>query len=275
MSITKSTDRTPKLDKLNPIQLISLDKLSPIQLIRILLSQSLITLDKLNPIQLIRILLSKSLITRDKLNPIQLIRILLSHLITLDQLNIILPKMSKDEEIDKTVAKELGLSFKTIYKWKQKLCQTKPKHKHSHSEQKELMKRYYEIKDKTPKIRDGDIAKMLKIGRTTLFALSRCSNVTAGCRLDGVLFVHHRDFCTGIDHKVHTFPLTKIAASIKVCEWFIEFTNFTPPSRTVFVGIKLISSSTTLSYLTDRSVHCYCHNTLSQDRIAVRLQCRQ
>uniref|UniRef100_A0A914HBA7 Uncharacterized protein n=1 Tax=Globodera rostochiensis TaxID=31243 RepID=A0A914HBA7_GLORO len=54
MSITKSTDRTAKLDKLNPIQLISLDKLNPIQLI---------SLDKLNPIQLIRILLSQSLIT--------------------------------------------------------------------------------------------------------------------------------------------------------------------------------------------------------------------
>ncbi|KAI3410448.1 hypothetical protein GPALN_004550 [Globodera pallida] len=49
MSITKSTDRTPKLDKLNPIQLI-----------RMLLSQSLITLDKLNSIQLIRILVSQS-----------------------------------------------------------------------------------------------------------------------------------------------------------------------------------------------------------------------
>uniref|UniRef100_A0A914HSJ1 Uncharacterized protein n=1 Tax=Globodera rostochiensis TaxID=31243 RepID=A0A914HSJ1_GLORO len=54
MSIIKSTDRTPKLDKLNPIQLISLDKLNPIQLI---------SLDKLNPIQLIRIFPSQSLIT--------------------------------------------------------------------------------------------------------------------------------------------------------------------------------------------------------------------
>ncbi|KAI3421781.1 hypothetical protein GPALN_012324 [Globodera pallida] len=67
MPITKSTGRTPNLDKLNPIQMI-----------RILLSQSLITLDKLNPIQLIRIHRSQSLITLDKLNPIQLIRILLS-----------------------------------------------------------------------------------------------------------------------------------------------------------------------------------------------------
>ncbi|KAI3419147.1 hypothetical protein GPALN_006908 [Globodera pallida] len=67
MSITKSTGRTPKLDKLNPIQLI-----------RIFISQNLITLDKLNPIQLIRILLSQSLITLDILNSIQLIRILFS-----------------------------------------------------------------------------------------------------------------------------------------------------------------------------------------------------
>uniref|UniRef100_A0A914HP50 Uncharacterized protein n=1 Tax=Globodera rostochiensis TaxID=31243 RepID=A0A914HP50_GLORO len=77
MSIIKSTDRTPKLDKLNPIQLISLDKLNPIQLI---------SLDKLNPIQLISL---------DKLNPIQLIRIPLSQsLITL-----IMLKMSEDVKL--------------------------------------------------------------------------------------------------------------------------------------------------------------------------------
>uniref|UniRef100_A0A914HNK0 Uncharacterized protein n=1 Tax=Globodera rostochiensis TaxID=31243 RepID=A0A914HNK0_GLORO len=70
MPITKSTGRTPKLDKLNPIQLI-----------RILLSQSLITLDKLNPIQLISLdkLNPIQLISLDKLNPIQLI--------SLDKLN--------------------------------------------------------------------------------------------------------------------------------------------------------------------------------------------
>uniref|UniRef100_A0A914HP41 DDE-1 domain-containing protein n=1 Tax=Globodera rostochiensis TaxID=31243 RepID=A0A914HP41_GLORO len=56
----------------------------------------------------------------------------------------------------------------TIYRWKRKLGQTKP-NKHSHSEQKELMKRYYEIKDKNPEIRDEDIAKMLKIGGSTLY----------------------------------------------------------------------------------------------------------
>uniref|UniRef100_A0A914HSE2 Transposase n=1 Tax=Globodera rostochiensis TaxID=31243 RepID=A0A914HSE2_GLORO len=84
----------------------------------------------------------------DKLNPIQLIRILLSQ--------------------NKTVAKELGLCFKTIYKWKRKLGQTKPKHKYSDSEQMELMKQYYEIKNQNPRIKDKDIAKMLKIGTRTL-----------------------------------------------------------------------------------------------------------
>uniref|UniRef100_A0A914HRI6 Uncharacterized protein n=1 Tax=Globodera rostochiensis TaxID=31243 RepID=A0A914HRI6_GLORO len=78
MSITKSTDRTPKLDKLNPIQLISLDKLNPIQLI---------SLDKLDPIQLTSL---------DKLNPIQLIRILLSKSLRQTYYGIIMPwgKMS-------------------------------------------------------------------------------------------------------------------------------------------------------------------------------------
>uniref|UniRef100_A0A914HS63 Transposase n=1 Tax=Globodera rostochiensis TaxID=31243 RepID=A0A914HS63_GLORO len=107
MSITKSTGRTPKLDKLNPIQLISLDKLNPIQLIRMRLSQNLITLDKLNPIQLIRILRSQ-----------------------------------------------------------------KPK-KYPYSEQTEFMKRYYEIKDQNPKINDGEIAKTLKIGGSTLVRWKR------------------------------------------------------------------------------------------------------
>uniref|UniRef100_A0A914HPA0 Transposase n=1 Tax=Globodera rostochiensis TaxID=31243 RepID=A0A914HPA0_GLORO len=53
---------------------------------------------------------------------------------------------SYSNQINEIVAKELGLSFRTIYKWKRKLGQTEP-NKHSHSEQKELMKRYYEIKD--------------------------------------------------------------------------------------------------------------------------------
>uniref|UniRef100_A0A914H8P3 Transposase n=1 Tax=Globodera rostochiensis TaxID=31243 RepID=A0A914H8P3_GLORO len=127
MSITKSTDRTPKLDKLNPIQLISLDKLNPIQLIN---------LDNLNPIQLISL---------DKLNPIQLIKLL---------------NMSENE---------LGLCFKTISNWKRELGQTKPQHIYSDSEQKELMKRYYEIKDQNTKMSVGDIAKNLKICRATLY----------------------------------------------------------------------------------------------------------
>ncbi|KAI3411791.1 hypothetical protein GPALN_001856, partial [Globodera pallida] len=77
-------------------------------------------------------------------------------------------KNSYKKEIDQTVAKELGLSFTTIYRWKSKLGHTKTNHKHSHSEQKKLMKRYYEIKVKNPEFRDEDIAKMLKIGRDTL-----------------------------------------------------------------------------------------------------------
>uniref|UniRef100_A0A914HPQ7 Transposase n=1 Tax=Globodera rostochiensis TaxID=31243 RepID=A0A914HPQ7_GLORO len=92
--------------------------------------------DKLNPIQLISL---------DKLNPSQLIRILLTQsLITL-----------------------------TIRKWKSELCQNTSKHKHPHSEQKELMKFYYEIKDKNTKIRDVDIVKLLKIGTDTLVRWKR------------------------------------------------------------------------------------------------------
>uniref|UniRef100_A0A914HNN3 Uncharacterized protein n=1 Tax=Globodera rostochiensis TaxID=31243 RepID=A0A914HNN3_GLORO len=66
-----------------------------------------------------------------------------------------------------TVAKELGLSDTTIYRWKSELGLTIP-NKHSHSEQKELIKRYYEIKDQNPKISDENIAKMLKIASRTL-----------------------------------------------------------------------------------------------------------
>uniref|UniRef100_A0A914HQ35 Transposase n=1 Tax=Globodera rostochiensis TaxID=31243 RepID=A0A914HQ35_GLORO len=76
-------------------------------------------------------------------------------------------KNSYKQEIDETVAKELGLSLATIYNWKSELGQTKP-NKYPHSEQKELMKRYYEIKDQNPNIRDADIVKMLKIGSCTL-----------------------------------------------------------------------------------------------------------
>uniref|UniRef100_A0A914H2D9 Uncharacterized protein n=1 Tax=Globodera rostochiensis TaxID=31243 RepID=A0A914H2D9_GLORO len=100
---------------------------------------SLITLDKLNPIQLIRILLSQCLITLDKLDPIQLIRILLSQTL----ITLLMLKMSENKEIEKTVAKELGISYTTIYNWKRELGQTTPKHIYSDSEQKELMKRYF------------------------------------------------------------------------------------------------------------------------------------
>uniref|UniRef100_A0A914HMN7 Uncharacterized protein n=1 Tax=Globodera rostochiensis TaxID=31243 RepID=A0A914HMN7_GLORO len=77
-------------------------------------------------------------------------------------------KNSYQIEINETAAKELGLSFSTIYRWKNEIGQTTPKHKHSHSKQKKLMKCYYEIKDQNPKIRDEDIAKMFKIGIATL-----------------------------------------------------------------------------------------------------------
>uniref|UniRef100_A0A914HNW5 Transposase n=1 Tax=Globodera rostochiensis TaxID=31243 RepID=A0A914HNW5_GLORO len=170
MPFTKSTDRIPKLDKLDPIQLITLDKLNPIQLITLdkLNPIQLITLDKLNPIQLI---------TLDKLNPIQLIRILLSQIERFDQMKGELKraglKNSYPNQINENVSKELGLNFTTIYYWKRKLGQIKPQHKHSHSEQKELMKRYYEIKDKTPKFRDEEIAKILKIGTRTLVRWKR------------------------------------------------------------------------------------------------------
>uniref|UniRef100_A0A914HRR1 Uncharacterized protein n=1 Tax=Globodera rostochiensis TaxID=31243 RepID=A0A914HRR1_GLORO len=77
-------------------------------------------------------------------------------------------KNSYPTQINETVAKELGITDRTIYNWKRKLGQTTPQHKYPHNEQKELMKRYYEIKGKNSKIRDEDIAKILKIGRTTL-----------------------------------------------------------------------------------------------------------
>uniref|UniRef100_A0A914H780 Transposase n=1 Tax=Globodera rostochiensis TaxID=31243 RepID=A0A914H780_GLORO len=77
-------------------------------------------------------------------------------------------KNSYKQEIDKTVAKELGLSFATFYNWKRKLGQT-ASNKYPHSEQKELLKRYYQIKDQSPKISDEVIAKMLKIGSKTLY----------------------------------------------------------------------------------------------------------
>uniref|UniRef100_A0A914H1D1 Transposase n=1 Tax=Globodera rostochiensis TaxID=31243 RepID=A0A914H1D1_GLORO len=77
-------------------------------------------------------------------------------------------KNSYPNQINEIVAKELGFSFVTIYNWKRKLGQPTLKHKHSRSEQKELMKRYYEIKDQNPKISDEKIAKIFKIGLRTL-----------------------------------------------------------------------------------------------------------
>uniref|UniRef100_A0A914GV33 Transposase n=1 Tax=Globodera rostochiensis TaxID=31243 RepID=A0A914GV33_GLORO len=76
---------------------------------------------------------------------------------------------SDNAKNNETVAKELGLSFGTISNWKRELGQTSaPKHKYPHSEQKELMKHYYEIKDQNPKISDENIAKTFKIASRTL-----------------------------------------------------------------------------------------------------------
>ncbi|KAI3415225.1 hypothetical protein GPALN_004837 [Globodera pallida] len=114
----------------------------------------------------------------DKLNPIQLIR---KNKMKLLQIKILLKrsenmkaelkragiKNSYNHEIDETVTKELGLTFQTIYAWKRELGQTAP-NEYAHSEQKELMKRYYKIKDKNPKFIDEDIAKMLNIGISSL-----------------------------------------------------------------------------------------------------------
>uniref|UniRef100_A0A914H9B8 Uncharacterized protein n=1 Tax=Globodera rostochiensis TaxID=31243 RepID=A0A914H9B8_GLORO len=49
-------------------------------------------------------------------------------------------KNSYSNQINETVAKELGFCFKTIYNWKSKLDQTKPNQKYSDSERKELLK---------------------------------------------------------------------------------------------------------------------------------------
>uniref|UniRef100_A0A914HS41 Uncharacterized protein n=1 Tax=Globodera rostochiensis TaxID=31243 RepID=A0A914HS41_GLORO len=153
------------LDKLNPIQLISLDKLNPIQLIRILLSQSLITL--IMPKMGKKIMLKTSENVKSSTNSTRKVfyeKEERKHLVEqFDQMKAELKragfKNSYQNELDKTVAKEFGLSDRTIQKWKRKLGQTKPIHKHSDSEQMELMKRYYAIKDQTSKISDEEIAK--------------------------------------------------------------------------------------------------------------------
>uniref|UniRef100_A0A914H3W6 Uncharacterized protein n=1 Tax=Globodera rostochiensis TaxID=31243 RepID=A0A914H3W6_GLORO len=77
-------------------------------------------------------------------------------------------KNTYKHKIDETVAKELGLSLATIYRWKRKIAHT-AQDKYSDSKQNELMKRYYEIKNQNPKISDENIAKMFKIGRRTLY----------------------------------------------------------------------------------------------------------
>uniref|UniRef100_A0A914H1H5 Uncharacterized protein n=1 Tax=Globodera rostochiensis TaxID=31243 RepID=A0A914H1H5_GLORO len=87
-------------------------------------------------------------------------------------------KNSYQNEIDETVAKELGITDRTISNWKRELGQTEPK-KYSRSQQNKLMKHYYEIKGKNSKMRDEDIAKILKIGRRTLSDNSPTTPVVA------------------------------------------------------------------------------------------------
>uniref|UniRef100_A0A914HPP9 Uncharacterized protein n=1 Tax=Globodera rostochiensis TaxID=31243 RepID=A0A914HPP9_GLORO len=82
-------------------------------------------------------------------------------------------KSSYKNEINETVAKEMGLSFGTISNWKRKLGQSKPNLIYAQSEQMKLMKHYYEIKDQNPKISDKEIVKLLKIGTDTLVRWKR------------------------------------------------------------------------------------------------------
>uniref|UniRef100_A0A914HPN0 Uncharacterized protein n=1 Tax=Globodera rostochiensis TaxID=31243 RepID=A0A914HPN0_GLORO len=77
-------------------------------------------------------------------------------------------KNAYNHENDKIVAKKLGLSFRTISNWKRELSQITPNHKYPHSEQKKLMKLYYEIKGQNPKTSDENITKRLNINRATL-----------------------------------------------------------------------------------------------------------
>uniref|UniRef100_A0A914HR24 Uncharacterized protein n=1 Tax=Globodera rostochiensis TaxID=31243 RepID=A0A914HR24_GLORO len=84
--------------------------------------------------------------------------------------------IAEDERKRKIVDKFLAIKdeFKQKGKyskkeWTQIEKKIEPQHKYSHNEQKELMKSYYEIKNQNSKIRDKDIAKMLKIGKSSLY----------------------------------------------------------------------------------------------------------
>ncbi|KAI3418455.1 hypothetical protein GPALN_009783 [Globodera pallida] len=82
---------------------------------------------------------------------------------------------------DETAAKELGLSFMTIYNWKRQLGQTKPNHKHTHSEQKELMQQEWLDKDDTDQERAAAITKKLTTSSAVKEERARMSKAKPNC----------------------------------------------------------------------------------------------
>uniref|UniRef100_A0A914H8S1 Transposase n=1 Tax=Globodera rostochiensis TaxID=31243 RepID=A0A914H8S1_GLORO len=66
--------------------------------------------------------------------------------------------------------KDLGISDETFRCWKKEFgLPFKSKFKYSYSEKLEVMRKYYKIKQRNPKIRDIDIANILNIEKTTLY----------------------------------------------------------------------------------------------------------
>uniref|UniRef100_A0A914HP80 Homeobox domain-containing protein n=1 Tax=Globodera rostochiensis TaxID=31243 RepID=A0A914HP80_GLORO len=142
---------TNSLDKAESVQLEELEEL-PLQTFNELFVDE--CLDKLNPIQLI---------SSDKLNPIQLI--------SLDKLNPIqLISLDKLNPIQLIIIFLLSQSLITLITPRQSeiLLKMSKNNKYSDSEQKELMKSYYEIKGQNPKTSDEKITKRLNINRATL-----------------------------------------------------------------------------------------------------------
>uniref|UniRef100_A0A914HUC0 Uncharacterized protein n=1 Tax=Globodera rostochiensis TaxID=31243 RepID=A0A914HUC0_GLORO len=77
-------------------------------------------------------------------------------------------KMSKYGEQTK-LAKEFGISKETICRWKKEFgLPVNSQIIYSNKERKELMKKYYKIKQRNSKISDFAIANFLNIDRTTL-----------------------------------------------------------------------------------------------------------
>uniref|UniRef100_A0A914HT16 Uncharacterized protein n=1 Tax=Globodera rostochiensis TaxID=31243 RepID=A0A914HT16_GLORO len=110
--------------------------------------------------------------------------------------------VAEDEQKHKTVAKELGLSFVTIYNWKRALGQTEP-NKYPHSEQTELMKRYYEIKD-------PDSEKIgrprLRLSRSEGSGLNPVSTILLPHGSKNCLLFEQRRWCGIIPEKAQTLP---------------------------------------------------------------------